>query len=179
MVDAASFLTERLPLKVARRVLPRLPQRAKHERSFTMSSRFCSLLPGRSYSFLYPRHNFANTTSKLVLRRVYVKYVRDMRSEPIEEEWVGINPDLNRCRWLVICEDLDTGLERSFYEDSMKNILELSDEDCETLKGREYCVIDGSRVAFSAVTCQEAIAFQLGCGRGVVCAVMVREPEAA
>lgn len=146
----------------------------RHEGYLPM--KVCRLKPGRSYSFLYPRHNYKGADDQCELRRVRVISVRDTIREPVESKFIRLNPGIRRGRWLVIAQDLDKGSQRMFYDQSIKNVREICVDDLDTLPGHHYCVIDGPRIAHSSVTLSESIAFQLGSGRGVVCAVLVREP---
>ena len=86
---------------------------------------FRTLLPGRAYSFLYPRHNFQHINSGLEPRRLIVESVRDLERRPITAEDINSNPYLRRSRWLVTGRDLDKNAERSFYVGSMAAVVEI------------------------------------------------------
>ena len=84
-----------------------------------------TLLPGRAYRFLYPRHNFEGVRTGLEERRVLVEQVRDTTTEPLDTETLISNPLLKRGRWLVTGLDLDKDEERSFYVESMIAVVEI------------------------------------------------------
>ncbi len=133
-----------------------------------------SLLPGRAYSFDYPRHNYRQLPAATELRRIIVVSVRDMRYEPLDRITESLNPTLRRSRWLVHGFDLDKDVERSFYTDSMSNIQALSEDDLQPLKGVEYVVIEQSHVAFKSQRMIDALAFRSRSGYGAVCAVLLQ-----
>ena len=85
--------------------------RPKHLRILLMSKSksVCPLVPGRAYSFQYPRHNFSGVLSKLEIRRIKVESIRDLRDEPLERITFEIQPLLQRGRMLVTGIDLDKG----------------------------------------------------------------------
>ena len=87
-----------------------------------MSKSVCQLVPGRAYSFDYPRHNFDGVLSKLERRRIKVESIRDLREDPLERITFEIQPLLRRGRLLITGIDLDKGQERSFYLTSMKSV---------------------------------------------------------
>ena len=99
-----------------------------------------------------------------------VASVRDLKRQPLDPETGQINPTLNRGRYLVTGEDLDKGAERSFYLNSMVDIVETSPE--EPLRNGGYCVVEQRRVTFSTAEPGEAIAFMIGRRRGVLCSVV-------
>ena len=80
--------------------------------NYPMSHR--TLLPGRSYRFLYPSINFDCLVSGMEERRLLVERVRDTELEPLLEENLNSNPFIKRGRWLVTGIDLDKMEERSF-----------------------------------------------------------------
>jgi hypothetical protein len=84
-----------------------------------------TLLHGRAYRFLYPRHNFEGVRCGLEERRVLVEHVRDTNAEPLDHETLNSNPLLKRGRWLVTGIDLDKDAERSFYVESMIAVIEI------------------------------------------------------
>ena len=85
-----------------------------------------TLLPGRSYRFLYPSINFGCLImSGLDERRILVEQVRDTEMEPLDEETRNSNPFIKRGRWLVSGIDLDKMEERSFYVESMVAVMEI------------------------------------------------------
>ena len=86
-----------------------------------------TLLPGRSYRFLYPSINFGCLPSKLDERRILVRRVRDTASEPLDEETLNSNPFIKRGRWLVTGIDLDKMEERSFYVEAMVAVMEIGE----------------------------------------------------
>ena len=96
-----------------------------------------TLLPGRSYRFLYPAINFECLLSGMEERRILVERVRDTELEPLVEETVNSNPFIKRGRWLVTGIDLDKMEERSCYVESMVAVMEIKNE----LAGSNY---DGS-----------------------------------
>jgi len=85
-----------------------------------------TLLPGRSYRFLYPAINFKCLISGMEERRVLVERVRDTSSEPLDDETLNSNPFISRGRWLVTGIDLDKMEERSFYVESMVAVMEIN-----------------------------------------------------
>jgi hypothetical protein len=94
-----------------------------------------TLLPGRSYRFLYPSINFRCLPSKLDERRILVKRIRDLVMEPLDEETLESNPFIKRGRWLVTGIDLEKGAERSFYLESMVAVMEIQNQSssaCDT-----------------------------------------------
>lgn len=78
--------------------------------------------PGNRCDFDYPRHNFHEVLSRYERRRIVVKDVRDMSAVPIDPVTVQLQPLLRRGRWLVTGDDLDRGVERSFYVESMRDV---------------------------------------------------------
>jgi hypothetical protein len=82
----------------------------------------CPLVPGRVYSFQYPRHNFHGVLSPLEPRRIQVESVRDLVKEPIERQTFDVQPLLKRSRYLVTGVDLEKQAKRSFYVDAMKSL---------------------------------------------------------
>jgi len=102
------------------------PFTARHvfsRKEFSMSHR--TLLRGRAYRFLYPRHNFEGVRTGLEERRILIEQVRDTDTDPLEEETRISNPLLKRGRWLVTGIDLDKDEERSFYVESMIAVMEI------------------------------------------------------
>ena len=85
-----------------------------------------TLLPGRSYRFLYPSINFACLPSKLAERQILVRSVRDTELQHLVEETLEAHPYVNRGRWLVTGMDLDKFEERSFYVESMVAVMEIT-----------------------------------------------------
>lgn len=88
----------------------------------------CPLKPGKSYSFLFPRHNFHGVVSRSERRRVRIESVRDLKEQPIDNITFNIQPLLRRGRYLATGLDLDINEERSFYVKSMRDIVELDPE---------------------------------------------------
>ena len=86
-----------------------------------------TLLPGRSYRFLYPSINFGCLVSGLEERRVLVERVRDTEIEPVDEDTLNSNPFIKRGRWLVTGIDLDKMEERSFYVEAMVAVMEIGE----------------------------------------------------
>ncbi len=84
-----------------------------------------TLLPGRSYRFLYPAINFDCLISGMDERRILVERVRNTELEPVDEETLSSNPFIKRGRWLVTGIDLDKNEERSFYVESMVAVMEI------------------------------------------------------
>ena len=135
------------------------------------------LQPGRAYSFEYPRYNYQKLPNKLELRRVRVTAVRDTQRDPLDDITESLNPLLRRGRMLVIGDDLDKAVERSFYVDSMLNIQSLSDDDLQPLKGAEYLVIDQTRVAFKSQSLGDAVRHRLLRPFSTICAVLCHGPR--
>jgi hypothetical protein len=90
-----------------------------------------TLLPGRTYRFLYPSINFNCLISGLEERRILVERVRDTESEQLDEETLNSNPFIKRGRWLVTGLDLDKNEERSFYVESMVAVMEITNQSQE------------------------------------------------
>ena len=86
-----------------------------------------TLLPGRSYRFLYPSINFGCLVSGMDERRILVERVRDISSVPLVDETLISNPFINRGRWLVTGIDLDKMEERSFYVEAMVAVMEIGE----------------------------------------------------
>jgi len=86
-----------------------------------------TLLPGRSYRFLYPSINFNCLISGMDERTILVERVRDIELEPLNDETMNSNPYVKRGRWLVTGIDLDKNEERSFYVESMIAVMEIGD----------------------------------------------------
>ncbi|WP_397570688.1 hypothetical protein [Schlesneria sp. T3-172] len=128
------------------------------------------IVVGACIRFEYPAHNFRNVTSKLEPRRLRITSIRDTAAEPVEEQWVALNPTLLRGRYLVTGEDLDKGEERSFYVERMEKVEAF--EEKEPLETAEYCVVEQHRVSFATSRIGEAVSFMMGRKRGVLCAVM-------
>lgn len=89
------------------------------------------MVPGKSYVFMFPRHNFYGVVSQSELRRLRVESIRDMNKEPVDRLTEVIQPLLRRGRYLVTGLDLDKNEKRSFYVDSMREIVELDPEQSE------------------------------------------------
>jgi hypothetical protein len=87
-----------------------------------------TLLPGRTYRFLYPACNFKCLTSGMEERRILVESVRDTESDHLNDETRNSNPFTKRGRWLVTGLDLDKNQERSFYVESMIAVMEIGGE---------------------------------------------------
>lgn len=134
-----------------------------------MSLRQCPVVPGRAYSFEYPRYNYSGLPDRTEVRRINVISVRDLKREPLDAETFELRPTLNRGRWLVRAEDLDKGEERSFYAERMSDIQNLEEQS-----SAEYIVIDFERVRFSDEDLGAAIAFRQGRQSGAVYGRMVR-----
>jgi len=86
-----------------------------------------TLLPGRSYRFLYPSINFGCLVSGMDERKILVERVRDTEMEPLDDETLDSNPFIKRGRWLVTGIDLDKMEERSFYVESMVAVMEIGE----------------------------------------------------
>ena len=94
----------------------------------TPSMSYRTLLPGRTYRFLYPSINFnCLIMSGLDERRVLVERVRDTELELLDDETLESNPFIKRGRWLVTGINLEKGEERSFYVESMVAVVEIGD----------------------------------------------------
>ena len=83
---------------------------------------------GVSYAFDYPRHNFHGIKSSFERRHVHVTEVRDLMERPLDPMTGEESPLLRRGQILITGQDLDKGLERSFYADSMVNVELLQEE---------------------------------------------------
>lgn len=119
--------------------------------------------------FSYARHNYAGIDQQQETRRIRITAIRDTRQEPLDAETLTLRPTLLRGRWLITGEDLDKGVERTFYLERMGDIESIA--DIEPLETAEYCVVEQSRVAFQSRTSGESLAFIRGRGRGVLCSV--------
>ncbi len=127
-------------------------------------SRFCPCLPGKCYSFLYPRHNYKGIPGKYEPRKLLVVSVRDLQKEALDASTAELNPTLIRGRWLVTGEDLDKGAERSFYVDSMVGI-----EPYEPpINSPAYVVVINDQVRFHTEDIDSAVAFRLGRQDGAI-----------
>jgi len=98
-----------------------------------------TLLPGRTYRFLYPAINFNCLISGMDERRILVIRVRDTDSEPLDDETMNSNPFVKRGRWLVTGLDLDKMEERSFYVESMVAVMEIGNRSVG--QAMEYSVL--------------------------------------
>lgn len=98
------------------------------------------LVPGRAYSFLYPRHNFKGVPHKLEPRRLFVTSIRDIAVDRLDGTTIVLNPLLQRGQYLVTGIDLDKSEERSFYLESMEEVRETAAEP------PTYAVVDWSTV---------------------------------
>lgn len=83
--------------------------------------------PGMRIAFEYPRHNFRGVLSDFQRRRAKILSVRDLAAVPLDPVTVEIQPLLKRSRWLITGEDLDTGRERSFYVESIRNAVPIKE----------------------------------------------------
>jgi hypothetical protein len=87
---------------------------------------------GMIIEFLYPASNHRGVRPRLERRRLRIDRVRELQREPIDpitEEW---HPLVIRGQRLVTGWDLDKQAERSFYEESMRDVRECelpSDEE--------------------------------------------------
>jgi hypothetical protein len=88
-------------------------------------ARVCPMVAGKYYRFMFPRHNFSGIVSRLEERYFRCDSIRDLRKQPIERITFEIQPLLRRGRFLVTGWDLDKQEERSFYCNSMQNIVEI------------------------------------------------------
>ena len=80
-------------------------------------------LLGKVVVFEYPHANDRNVRRKRWERRiVHVERVRDQAAEPITQEAIAANPDLERSGPLVTGLDLGIGKERSFYLGAMRGL---------------------------------------------------------
>ena len=79
----------------------------------------------RSYAFKFPCHNFHGVLSPLEKRRLKVESIRDLVAYPVERVTFDVQPLLRRGRYLATGLDLDKNEERSFYVESMQEIVEL------------------------------------------------------
>lgn len=131
-----------------------------------------SFVPGRAYSFQYPRHNYRLLPATTELRRIVVESVRDVTTGPLDRMTPSLNPLLQRGRWLITGHDLDKDAVRSFYSESMTDIQALSEDDLQPLKDAEYIVVEQTRVTFRSQRLRDAIVFRCQRQRGAVCAVL-------
>lgn len=77
---------------------------------------------GLSYRFDYPSANYVGARKRMERRRLLIETVRDTSLEPIEQEAIDRDPQLQRGRLLVTGIDLDKMARRSFYLESMRDI---------------------------------------------------------
>ena len=140
-------------------------------------SRFCPCLPGKCYSFLYPRHNYKGIPGKYEPRKLLVVSVRDLQKEALDASTAELNPTLIRGRWLVTGEDLDKGAERSFYVDSMKVLRELSPKETPQPQSCDqmFLAIDHGKVVHSTRVELNARLWLSQAGRGLLCKVLYAE----
>lgn len=80
---------------------------------------------GESYEFDYPRHNFHGVKSNLERRCIRLTAVRDLMQEPLDPMTGEEQPLLKRGQYLITGHDLNKGAERSFYLDSMANVMQV------------------------------------------------------
>jgi hypothetical protein len=85
----------------------------------------CPMQIDRYYSFKFPRHNFHGVPSKMETRQFRCDSIRDLVQQPIERLTNEIQPLLRRGRFLVTGLDLDKQEERSFYVESMRDVVEI------------------------------------------------------
>jgi len=76
----------------------------------------------RAYRFDYPKYNFHQVLSLMLLRRLFVESIRDVTKDHLDPKTTEIQPLLQRGQWLVTGIDLDKGEERSFYLESMRRL---------------------------------------------------------
>jgi hypothetical protein len=86
-------------------------------------------------SFLYPCANYCGIRPRLERRRLLVQEVRDVSRSPLDPVTLTREPQLRRGRWLVTGLDLMRGAERSFYLESMTDLI------CHSRRGA-YCVAE-------------------------------------
>jgi hypothetical protein len=83
---------------------------------------------GKDYEFYYPRHNLkliSGAARYLERRRIRVEQVRNLDYAPLNRITKQLNPFVRRGRTLVTGIDLDKGVERSFYLESMADVVEI------------------------------------------------------
>jgi hypothetical protein len=121
---------------------------------------------GGCIQFNYARHNYAGIDQQQETRRVRITAIRDTRIEPLDSETLTLRPTLLRGRWLITGEDLDKGVERTFYLERMIDIepMQLGDG----LKRAAFHVLEQNRIAFSTENLSEAMAFRLGRRGGAI-----------
>lgn len=79
-------------------------------------------VPNEIASFEYPKSNCLNNRRPVYVRRsILVTDVWDMGRRGVAVQTVRLRPMLARGRWLITGTCLDTGQERSFYAESMRD----------------------------------------------------------
>lgn len=81
-------------------------------------------LKGRAISYRRRKYpfNLPGIPRDTELRRMCVSAVRDLESEPLEDDTVTMNPHLDRGRWLVRGYDPDRDEDRSVYIDRADDV---------------------------------------------------------
>lgn len=77
---------------------------------------------GNVVSFFYPAANYEGARPDLEQRQIRITKVRDLRDEPLDLVTMTICPTLRRGTVLVTGLDLQKGVERSFYVESMTEL---------------------------------------------------------
>jgi hypothetical protein len=121
---------------------------------------------GGCVRFQYARHNFVGLDQQQEVRRVRITAIRDIRIDPLDEETFTLRPTLLRGRYLITGEDLDKGVERTFYLERMSDIEKIAESD--GLKRSLFHVLEQNRIAFTTEDLSEAMAFRLGRRGGAI-----------
>ena len=94
---------------------------------------------GSVHEFSYPQDNRLLTRTRLSRRRILIQKVRDLVYEPLRSITLRRRPDLRRCRYLVIGQDVAKSEWRSFYLDSMRRRLTV---EIQLYRLAMYCPMD-------------------------------------
>lgn len=133
------------------------------------------LRSGCAYSFHYPRYNYLGLPTQMEVRRIVVEEIRDTRCQPLESLTVARNPLLRRGRWLVTGHDLDRDARRSFYYESMINVLPLTNDQRDPFRTAVFVVMTAlGKVVFQGSQLDEALDVLMQRPTGFVCRVVGR-----
>ena len=83
----------------------------------------CPFQIGQTIEFEYPDTNQVGIPLELEHRRFQIRKIRDVLAEPLKTETYQYRPYIRRARFLLGGFDLDKQEWRSFYADSMGNIV--------------------------------------------------------
>lgn len=103
--------------------------------------------PGSTADLSYPRRNHVASEPIFIPRRIEVRRVRDLVTDPLDIAEFLRRPYIRRSRWLVTGVDLDTNDWRQFYigstaEHRSPGVLRVCLWDCETGKPWEHLARD-------------------------------------